>query len=175
VDTRAYAGNIADSRYARSREHFFPGSAVDTRSYARNIADSRYARSQWLDWWDGSLVASKSDKGTIVDGYPAPLDTLPLFVRAGTILPLWPENNFFDEKPHDPISLELWPQGESDFTLYEDDGVTRKVSARRTLLPSLLHTCRASSCRRCLRFPNHSPPRRRSRPPRLRSRARPSR
>jgi len=77
--------------------------------------------SQWSDYADGTLY----EGGQTIDGYAAPLDKLPIFVRAGAIIPLWPEMNFFNATPHDPISLELWPSGNSTFTLYEDDGITR--------------------------------------------------
>ena len=65
------------------------------------------------------------------DNFSAPLDTLPLFVRGGAIIPLWPLGmNYFDEVKHDPISLELWPHGNTSFTLYEDDGVTREALSK---------------------------------------------
>jgi hypothetical protein len=35
--------------------------------------------------------------------------------------------NHFDAAPHDPITLELWPQGSTSFDLYEDDGITREA------------------------------------------------
>ena len=76
---------------------------------------------QWMDWWDGTLY----EGGTTLNAYPAPLDKLPLFVRAGAIVPMWPAMNFPGELAADPLYLELWPAGESHFTLYEDDGVTR--------------------------------------------------
>jgi len=75
----------------------------------------------WCDYWDGTITPG----GTTIDEYPAPLATLPLFVRAGAILPTWPPFNHFDAAPHDEIILELWPEGSTAFTLYEDDGVTR--------------------------------------------------
>lgn len=77
--------------------------------------------SLWLDFWNGTAYQG----GTVLDGYDAPLDKLPLFVRAGAIVPLWPDTNFFNAAPADPMYLELWPAGNTTFTLYEDDGVTR--------------------------------------------------
>lgn len=82
---------------------------------------------EWFDYWDGSVVAFTGVNGSTLDDYPAPLDTLPLFVRAGAIVPLWPDMNFFDEKPHDPLTLDIWPFGSSSFDLYEDDGITREA------------------------------------------------
>lgn len=54
----------------------------------------------------------------------APHDRVPLFVRAGTILPTAPDMMFSGEKPWDPITLDVWPAGESSGSLYQDDGIT---------------------------------------------------
>jgi len=81
------------------------------------------AGATWADWGDGTLYAG----GQTLDGYDAPLSKLPLFVRAGAIVPLAPPMNSFNAAPWDPLSLELWPSGNSSFSLYEDDGVTREA------------------------------------------------
>ena len=83
------------------------------------------ANTTWVDWWDGARYAG----GQTLNAYPAPLSKLPLFVRAGAIVPLWPDTRFFNDTPHDPMYLELWPAGNSVFNLYEDDGVTREFQA----------------------------------------------
>ena len=56
----------------------------------------------------------------------APLETVPLFVRGGAILPLGPEMNYVGEKPADPMHFEIYPdaRGEASTSLYEDDGLT---------------------------------------------------
>ena len=77
----------------------------------------------WADWWNGTIY----EGGQTLSGYDAPLDKLPLFVRGGAILPLWPAMNYPGELPADPMTLELWPAGNSAFELYEDDGVTREA------------------------------------------------
>mmetsp|Transcript_24891 Transcript_24891/g.51444 ORF Transcript_24891/g.51444 Transcript_24891/m.51444 type:complete len:386 (-) Transcript_24891:217-1374(-) len=80
----------------------------------------------WFDWWSGELMTKAgATNGTTLDSYDAPLDILPLFVRSGAIIPLWPADNYFDETLHDSLSLDIWPQGDSSFVLYEDDGITR--------------------------------------------------
>jgi alpha-glucosidase len=54
----------------------------------------------------------------------APLDELPLFVRAGAIIPMWPVAQHTGAIQRAELSLHLWPgQGQLDF--YEDDGETR--------------------------------------------------
>jgi alpha-D-xyloside xylohydrolase len=52
----------------------------------------------------------------------APLERMPLYVRAGSILPLGPDMEWSDEKPADPIELRVYTGADGDFTLYEDAG-----------------------------------------------------
>ena len=51
----------------------------------------------------------------------APLSKLPLYVRAGSIVPLGPAMEWTTEKPADPIELRIYPGADGDFTLYEDE------------------------------------------------------
>ncbi|MER5884313.1 NPCBM/NEW2 domain-containing protein [Streptomyces sp. NPDC001941] len=78
----------------------------------------------WVDYWSG-----RTYEGPVtVDGYSAPLDTLPLFVRAGATVPMWPGGirSYADRSPGSPLAWDVYPQGRSSFELYEDDGVTRQ-------------------------------------------------
>lgn len=79
---------------------------------------------QWIDYWDGRVVAAPAD-GVTLD-YQVDLKTIPLFVRAGAIIPMYPSALYDGEKPKDVLTLDLYPYGESSFTLYEDDGVSRR-------------------------------------------------
>lgn len=76
----------------------------------------------WIDYWNGKVYKGP----TMINDYEAPLDTLPLFVKAGANIPMWPEMNSHQEKPKDPFTFDIYPKGTSRFTLYEDDGVTRE-------------------------------------------------
>ena len=78
----------------------------------------------WFDYWDGRQ-ASAGQAGRDLD-LQVTLDKLPVFVRAGAILPMYPEVLYDGEKPKDQLTLDLYPHGESSFTLYEDDGNTRQ-------------------------------------------------
>jgi alpha-D-xyloside xylohydrolase len=71
---------------------------------------------KWYDFWSGSPVA-----GGRMIAAPAPLDRLPLYIRAGSILPLGPDMEWSTEKPADPIELRIYPGADGDFTLYEDE------------------------------------------------------
>ena len=62
----------------------------------------------------------------------APLDRLPLLVRAGAILPLGPVVQHTGERPLDELTLQIYPEGASRFELYEDDGRSNALSPRAT-------------------------------------------
>jgi alpha-D-xyloside xylohydrolase len=73
----------------------------------------------WYDFWTG-----KKEQGGRVLMADAPLEKMPLYVRAGSILPMGPVMQYTNEKPSDPVELRIYPGSESTFTLYEDDGHT---------------------------------------------------
>jgi alpha-D-xyloside xylohydrolase len=72
----------------------------------------------WYDLWTGKAMKPG------VQEVAAPLDRMPLFVKAGAILPIGPDLQYISEKPQDPITLYVYPGADGDFTLYEDDGTT---------------------------------------------------
>lgn len=92
----------------------------------------------WYDYWTNK----KYEGGTMISAN-APLETVPLFVRAGAIIPTAPEMNYVGEKSRDPITFDIYPddKGSASMTLYEDDGISNAykqggfrrttVSARR--------------------------------------------
>ncbi|MGW4893207.1 TIM-barrel domain-containing protein [Kitasatospora sp. NPDC004240] len=75
----------------------------------------------WTDYWSGKVYQGPG----WFNGYAAPLDTLPLFVRSGAIVPMWPQMNHTGEKSVSTLTYDVYPRGDSTFSLYEDDGVTR--------------------------------------------------
>jgi alpha-glucosidase (family GH31 glycosyl hydrolase) len=81
-----------------------------------------FPEGKWFDYWSGETIAG----GKTLNNYPAPLDKLPLFVRGGAILPLYPQMMFDAERAADTLTLDVYPAGQSNFTLYEDDGLTRE-------------------------------------------------
>ncbi|MEH2070161.1 MAG: glycoside hydrolase family 31 protein [Nostoc sp.] len=73
---------------------------------------------QWFDWWSGEAFTGP----THILAH-APLEQMPLYVRAGSIIPMIPVMQYVDERPVDQMRLRIW-QGIGEFTLYEDDGRT---------------------------------------------------
>jgi alpha-D-xyloside xylohydrolase len=76
-------------------------------------------KAQWYDFWTGNLVQG----GAAVDA-AAPIDKMPLFVRAGSIVPMGPDVQYAAEKPADPIELRIYAGADGHFTLYEDENDT---------------------------------------------------
>jgi len=72
---------------------------------------------RWFDFWTGRSQAG----GRAID-VPAPMDHMPLHVRAGAIVPFGPELQYASEKTADPIELRVYPGADGTFALYEDDG-----------------------------------------------------
>lgn len=72
----------------------------------------------WIDYWDGT----RYEGPMTVDRYSAPLHKLPLFVKGGGIIPMYPEMLYDREKPKDVITYDIYPVGNSSFKMYEDDG-----------------------------------------------------
>jgi len=71
----------------------------------------------WYDFWTG-----KSYKGGQNVTLETTLDRVPMFVRAGSILPLGPEMQYTGEKSWDNLEVRVYPGADGTFTLYEDEG-----------------------------------------------------
>ena len=77
----------------------------------------------WIDYWNG-IVTSAGVSGKNID-YPVTLEKLPLLVRAGAILPMYPESLYDGQVAKDELTLDIYPFGNSSYQLYEDEGNTR--------------------------------------------------
>jgi alpha-D-xyloside xylohydrolase len=73
-------------------------------------------QARWYDFWTGAPM----DGGRAINAATS-LDQIPLYIRAGSIIPLGPEMQWSTEKPEDPIELRVYPGADGDFTLYEDE------------------------------------------------------
>ena len=71
----------------------------------------------WYDFWTGKYYAGGQDVTLETS-----LDRVPMFVRAGSILPLGPEMQYVGEKAWDNLELRIYPGANGSFTLYEDEG-----------------------------------------------------
>jgi alpha-D-xyloside xylohydrolase len=71
----------------------------------------------WYNFWSGEKL--NGDQRILAQ---APLDRIPLYIRAGAILPMGPEIEYAGEKPDAPIELRLYRGADGSFDLYEDQG-----------------------------------------------------
>jgi alpha-glucosidase (family GH31 glycosyl hydrolase) len=71
----------------------------------------------WFNWWTGEKVSG----GQWVER-PVDLATMPIYVRAGAIIPFDPVRQYTSEPVDGPTSLKIFPGADGEFTLYDDDG-----------------------------------------------------
>jgi len=76
-----------------------------------------FPKGTWVDWDTG--YDYQGGREWVV---AAPQNRIPVAVRPGAIIPMAPDMRNTSEKPWDPLTLEVFPSGKSDFTLYRDDG-----------------------------------------------------
>jgi alpha-D-xyloside xylohydrolase len=101
-------------------DQFMFGPAIMVNPVTKAGATSRSvylpAGSKWIDFWTGKMYAG----GQTIEA-AAPLRTIPLFVRGGSIIPLAPPMQSAMEKD-DPIELRVYPGADGSFNFYEDQG-----------------------------------------------------
>lgn len=73
----------------------------------------------WFDFWD-----EKRYEGPRTVTVDAPLGRIPIFVRGGAVIPMRQLVQYTDQSPIDPLTFEIYPDGDSKTNYYEDDGST---------------------------------------------------
>lgn len=73
----------------------------------------------WYDFW----TAERFTGGQVVTK-ECPLNIFPLYVRAGSIVPMGPALHYVTEQPAAPYEIRIYPGADAQFTIYEDDGET---------------------------------------------------
>ncbi|MGD1101520.1 MAG: DUF5110 domain-containing protein [Terriglobia bacterium] len=76
---------------------------------------------KWYDFWTGRRLTSKGEWHTAE--WPSYAGG-PLLVRGGAIIPMGPVTAYVDQEPLEVLRLDIYPAGESQYALYEDDGRT---------------------------------------------------
>lgn len=113
----------ADRKALDIADEFMFGPALLVNPVTETAATSRSvylpAGTIWFDLWTGASL-----KGGQTIAAAAPLETVPLYVRAGSIVPMGPELQYTGEKPVEPIELRIYRGADGAFTFYEDDGAT---------------------------------------------------
>ncbi len=71
----------------------------------------------WYDFWSGKMTP-----GGLTISRIAPIDLIPLFIPAGSIIPLGPSLEYVRQRPADTIEVRVYPGKDGRFILYEDEG-----------------------------------------------------
>ena len=91
----------------------------DVRQAAAPVSVYLPEGTAWYDFWTNECL----DGGHTLQRL-APIDVMPVYVRAGTILPWGPDVQWSTEKAWDDLEIRVYPGADASFTLYEDDGLT---------------------------------------------------
>lgn len=75
---------------------------------------------KWFDWWTDKALSGGTTIEREVD-----LSIMPIYVRAGAIIPFDPVRQYTEQPVTDPTTLRIYPGADGDFTLYNDDGISQ--------------------------------------------------
>jgi alpha-glucosidase/alpha-D-xyloside xylohydrolase len=127
----------ADPNVADIRDEYMFGPAILVAPVTEQGATSRKvylpAGSDWYNYWTNARI--KGGQTITVD---APIDTLPLFVRAGSIVPLG-STILSTQQPQSIAAVCVYPGADADFTLYSDDGTTYAYEKGTGFTTTTLH------------------------------------
>ncbi|MGH7238108.1 MAG: DUF5110 domain-containing protein, partial [Candidatus Saccharimonadales bacterium] len=84
------------------------------------------AGTKWYNFWTGDVLAG----GQTINA-PAPVNIMPLYVKAGSIIPLGPQIEYANQKPNDNIDLRIYPGADGSFKFYEDENDNYKYEKGR--------------------------------------------
>lgn len=98
VKSQGNNNNVEDFSTVKSQETYLP------------------AGTSWYDFWTGEKLAggNKVIRQT-------PLDIIPLYIKAGSVIPMGPFVQYSSEKNWDNLEIRVYPGADGDFTLYEDE------------------------------------------------------
>jgi alpha-D-xyloside xylohydrolase len=74
---------------------------------------------RWYDFWTGKLI-----QGGQTINAEAPIQTIPLYIKAGSIIPMGPYLQYATEKAAEPIEIRVYTGANASFVLYEDENDT---------------------------------------------------
>jgi alpha-D-xyloside xylohydrolase len=118
VETENYSsGALRVQLYWKTPEIFAKEQIQEHKAQTRNVYLPDGTR--WYDFWTGSQIAG----GQTINA-DAPIEKIPLFIKAGSIIPMGPFVQYASEKPGDPLELRIYQGADGKFTLYEDENDT---------------------------------------------------
>ncbi|MGH9771219.1 MAG: TIM-barrel domain-containing protein [Candidatus Acidiferrales bacterium] len=73
----------------------------------------------WHDFWTNETIQGGRELTRKIN-----IETIPLYVRAGSILPMGPLKQYVEEEVDEPLGIWIYPGADANFLLYEDDGIS---------------------------------------------------
>jgi len=103
---------VTDSMYSK------PGTTVNVEDYSEIKTHEVYLPqgTDWYDFWTGEHL-----QGGQTVQKEALIDIIPLYAKAGSILPIGPKVHYATEKKWDNLEIRVYPGADGEFTLYEDE------------------------------------------------------
>ncbi|MBO0356459.1 DUF5110 domain-containing protein [Hymenobacter sp. BT186] len=105
---------VTDAQYVNRPDKNAPVPADFAQTKSVNVYLP--AGTTWVDFWTG-----KRQAGNQTVQRETPIDLMPLYVRAGSVLPLAPRQQYIGEKDGAPLEIRVYPGADGEFTLYEDE------------------------------------------------------
>jgi len=114
-------------------DHILVAPVLERAATRRNIY---LPRGEWWDFWTNQRT--KTDQGNRTDQgveFTRELDlsTIPLYVRAGAIVPMGPVRQYAMEPSDEPVTLRIYPGADGHFSWYQDDGISFAYQQRKFL------------------------------------------
>ena len=111
--TNPLPGAFRVQLYWKTPDLFAKEKIVEEKQKTRKVYLPEYK--QWFDFWTGEAISG----GQIITS-EAPIDKIPLFVKAGSIVPMGPYIQYAAEKS-DPVEIRIYPGADGSFQFYEDE------------------------------------------------------
>ena len=99
---------VTEGMYSSNRQEDF-GTVKSRELYLPSGTD-------WFDFWTGETL-----KGGQTVSKETPIDIMPLYVKAGSIIPVGPKVQYAQEKKWDDLQIRVYEGADGEFTLYEDE------------------------------------------------------
>jgi alpha-glucosidase (family GH31 glycosyl hydrolase) len=125
-----------EESYRHSREYFF-GSEMLVAPVVDASADQTIylPPGRWIDFFNG-----KPHEGGTTFQQHYRVDEIPVFVRAGSIVPEQLPSEYSDARPLDTVILNVYGSGSGHFDLYEDDGISFDYDKGRSAVTAIDHS-----------------------------------
>jgi alpha-glucosidase (family GH31 glycosyl hydrolase) len=132
-----------EEAYHHQDEYYFgDGMLVAPIVDSSGVRDVYLPPGEWVDYFSGARYP-----GDRTIRSKCSLETLPLFVRSGSIITQQPDMEYTDQKPLDSLIVDVYAPGNSIYSLYEDDGISLDYGKGKSAITPIACAASGSSCK----------------------------